>query len=89
VNAHLVPSYDFDTFITGLDFGFAYMGDCETATGITYEGGSRFGAGAWIQKNLNLGFIAVGLFYRLPTEIYGKKETGIFSIPITVRFGYI
>jgi hypothetical protein len=48
-----------------------------------------FGAGAFIQKDLGIGFIKAGFAYQFPPSTNGKTYgQGIFSIPVVIEMGF-
>jgi hypothetical protein len=48
-----------------------------------------FGAGAFIQKDLGIGFIKAGFAYQFPPSYNGKTGgQGIFSIPVMIEMGF-
>ncbi|MDR2485908.1 MAG: hypothetical protein LBD55_11020, partial [Treponema sp.] len=92
LNFHLWPSYNLGFATLGIDFGLEVNGKSkrETPAGSTdgEEDGVRIGFGAWLKKSFGNSSIKGGLAYRAGTEFGGKKENGIFTIPIVFDYSF-
>jgi len=86
------PGYTFDNGLSAvLEFGFAY-GGAYTKGGETYainrdnpdgwNGGIRFGAGAYVQKTIGLCTITGGFAYSHGGKVHGIKEDMVISFPV-------
>jgi len=101
INLHINPSYNLGICIVGLDLGFGWYGETKSDGKVYgkndalkidgYNGGVRFGAGLYGQKNFNAAgscYIRGGLAYSAGTKVNGIQEDAVFSIPINMGYTF-
>jgi hypothetical protein len=88
LNVHLSPSYNLGICTVGGDFGLELQTDSKTDGTEDKTGYTRFGAGAWIQRDLGVAkYIKIGVGAALPYKTNGDEEYGVVvSVPIVFQF---
>jgi hypothetical protein len=88
LNAHLSPSYNLGICTVGGDFGFELQGDSKRDGTENKDGYTRFGVGAWVQKDLGIAkYIKAGVGATLPYTDNTDKEHGVvISVPIIFQY---
>jgi hypothetical protein len=88
LNVHLSPSYNLGICTVGGDFGLETQADGTSGGADDKTGYTRFGAGAWIQKELGMAkYIKAGLGATLPYKDNADVEHGaIISIPVVFQY---
>jgi hypothetical protein len=88
LNVHLAPSYNFGICTVGGDFGFELQTDSKLGGTENKDGYTRFGVGAWVQKDLGIAkYIKAGVGATLPYTDNADNEHGVvISVPIVFQY---
>jgi hypothetical protein len=92
LQVNLVPSYNLGFVVAGAELGFAIKGtDSVGSTATDDTGGTKFGAGLWLQKNVANGYLKGGFGFQADTQWGGKDVYpfgSTFVIPIVAGISF-